>query len=61
MKSPGQPLPEESANMFVGALASKDITADVIREPIIVNDSVDDSTYSGDTVPLDRPDLETEE
>jgi hypothetical protein len=60
MKSPGQPLPEESANMFVGALASKDITADVIREPIIVNDSVDDSTYSGDTVPLDRPDLETE-
>jgi hypothetical protein len=47
--------------MFVGALASKDIAADVRREPIIINDSVDDSTYSGETIPLDRPDSEDED
>jgi hypothetical protein len=31
MKSPGQPLPEESAKMFVWALASKDINIQETR------------------------------
>jgi len=47
--------------MFVGALASKDIVTDVIQGRIIINDSVDDSTYSGETIPLDQPDSGAED
>jgi hypothetical protein len=47
------PLPEESADVFIGALAQKDTTAAQIRTQIIINDSEEDSSiYSGDTTKL---------
>jgi len=45
--------------MFVGALASEDPDPDRIPVPIIINDSVDDSTYSGETIPIDPIDQES--
>ena len=51
-----KPLPEDSADVFVGSMAPRDTTAARIREPILINDSSnDDSTISGETQPLDPP------
>jgi hypothetical protein len=53
-----KPLPEESADVFIGSLAPKDATAARVRIPILINDSsTEDSTISGATVQL-HPDSE---
>jgi hypothetical protein len=51
-----KPLPEDSADVFVGSMAPRDTTAARIREPILINDSSnDDSTISGETQQLHPP------
>jgi hypothetical protein len=48
-----QPIPEESADILVGAFATKDPTAAEIHTPTIFNiEDEEDSTISGVTIPI---------